>query len=85
MSKYDAYSGKIVQTITPFGLLVKLIIEDKCTFYLQKFGNVIEYSSDKIFWFELNKGLGERLLKMSNYCNNIIVIEKEKKENEEKD
>ena len=75
MSKYDAYSGKIVQTTTPFGLLFKLIIEDKCTIYLQKVGTFVDYSLDKIIWYGLNKGLGERLLKMSNYCNNIIVIE----------
>ena len=86
MSKYDVLSGKGgTLTVTPYGLLINIIMYSKVKIYLYVVNkNTIQYSLDKISWEELNKKLGLELLDMSNYCKNIVVLtdNKEIKENE---
>ena len=86
MSKYDVLSGKGgTLTVTPYGMLLKIIMYSKVKIYLYVLDkNTIQYSLDKISWEELNKKLGLELLDMANYCENIVVLtdHKEMKEND---
>ena len=74
MGKYDILSGKTINTTTPYGLLMRLIIENTSVIYLDVIDkNTIDCSLDNVLWFTLNKKLGEILLAMSKFCDNIKV------------
>lgn len=76
MAKYDILSGKgAVLTVTPFGLLMDILLETDVVIYISKIRNDVEYSFDKISWRTVNKVLGYQLLDMSTYCDNIKIVD----------
>ena len=75
MSKYDELSGNVIMTVTPYGMLMSILLETELKIYLNVLSkNNIQFSLDNCMWRTLNKGLGLELLNMSTYCDNIIVV-----------
>lgn len=73
-SKYDELSGDgEFLTVTPYGMLTDILIYGKVKVYIDHLGC---FSLDKTTWQMLNKGLYKRLLKMSAYMKNIIIVGK---------
>lgn len=74
-SKYEELSGNgVFITVTPYGMLTDILLYTKVKVYLNDLGG---FSLDKMTWQTLNKGLYKRLLKMSEYMDNIIIVGKE--------
>jgi len=83
MAKYDVLSGKGILTTTPYGLLIDILLETDFILYIEKIGNSVDYSFDKITWRTLNKVLGLQLLDMATYCDNIKIIDRFEKVGDE--
>ncbi len=76
-SKYTELSGDgEFLTVTPYGMLTDILIYGKVKVYIDYLG---WFSLDKTNWQMLNKGLYKRLLKMSAYMKNIIIVGKKGK------
>ena len=76
-SKYTELSGDgEFLTVTPYWMLTDILIYGKVKVYIDYLG---WFSLDKTNWQMLNKGLYKRLLKMSAYMKNIIIVGKKGK------
>ena len=76
-SKYTELSGDgEFLTVTPYGMLTDILIYGKVKVYIDYLG---WFSLDTTNWQMLNKGLYKRLLKMSAYMKNIIIVGKKGK------
>lgn len=71
-SKYNELSGKDILTTTPYGLLMDLLLEKSSTVYIDI--NCNSYSVDGKWWGQLNRKLYKELKEMSEYCDNIILV-----------
>lgn len=80
-SKYDELSGNgIILTTTPYGLLMDILTYTDVKVYLTIIdNNHIQFSLDKVSWETLNRGLGNKLLDLSDVLNNIIIYDDRRK------
>lgn len=76
-SKYDELSGMSgILTTTPYGLLMDILTYTDVKIYLFVIDlKNIQFSLDKVSWETLNRGLGKRLLDLSDVLDNIIIYE----------
>ena len=76
-SKYDELSGNgTILTTTPYGLLIDILTYTDVKVYLTIIGNNhIQFSLDKVSWETLNRGLGNKLLDLSDVLDNIIIYD----------
>ena len=80
-SKYDELSGSgIILTTTPYGLLMDILTYTDVKVYLIIIdNNHIQFSLDKVSWETLNRGLGKKLLDLSDVLDNIIIYDDRRK------
>ena len=76
-SKYDELSGNgTILTTTPYGLLMDILTYADVKVYLTIIdNNHIQFSLDKVSWKTLNRGLGNKLLDLSDVLDNIIICD----------
>ena len=77
MSKYKRFDGKgVIQTMTPYGLLLDIITSTDVKIYLWPSSYGVEYSLDLKCWELLNKKLGEQLLEFaySKEFDNVEIV-----------
>ena len=77
MSKYKRFDGKgVIQTMTPYGLLLDIITSTNVKIYLFPSSYGVEYSLDLKCWELLNKKLGKQLLEFaySEEFENIEIV-----------
>ena len=76
-SKYDELSGNgTILTTTPYGLLMDILTYTDVKVYLTIIdNNHIQFSLDKVSWKTLNRGLGNKLLDLSDVLDNIIICD----------